>query len=142
MYSIRLTEILEKLHIKNSHHVAQQIIEGYSNKYGKMPHVDKQIGGVKIAKEPYTYKGVNFLFYVYDTKDIIKYAIHPESDNDYDCLSIIIDKQYNYVSIGGISYNPICFNQAQYGAFTSQATGSLLFNIGLKFIDQLKKNIN
>ena len=138
----QLQNILNKLHIKKAYDIVMELTDGHNYSYYIDILGENMIGGDSDNNGkciPFKYRDIDFIFYKYNRKDTIHYAIYQKNDiAENECVLIMINKKEKFANIHEISYDSKCFNKIQIDAFGNNATGSLLLKVTLAFINKIK----
>ncbi len=91
-----------------------------------------QFGGGKLS---FIYNNIKFIFRIVDTTDKIIIKLF-DKDNNFYCVSIIIEKSHNIASIKYITAKPDCITPKEYN------TGTFLLEATILFLRKYQKEFN
>lgn len=139
----KLYKILKYLGVKDYRKYAEYLLT--NEEYGIMDNLMRndvninnnfQLGGVK--EIPIKFKDIDFTISKYKDGNDILYSLF--SSKNENCLTIKINKKEKKAIIMGIGYSPFCFTNEQVKHFKGKTGGSLLLQLAIKIIDEIKEH--
>jgi hypothetical protein len=144
----KLKKLFTNLKIKNPTDYANYIIEhedyknlsNFLNDNLNNNSKNNQHGGNSVDV---MYKGIKFIFQKYKDENDIIFALYANNDaKNNECITIKLNVINHDAIIMGLGYFPHCFSNEQIKHFKGKTGGSLLLQLALKLIYEVKDHYN